>query len=92
MALAWGIGGGPGKTVKTVLRVGAGVFYDRVSDSVVLQSQRYNGITQQSYLLMNPNFFPSIPTAEALQEAKQPQQLQLADSALRCLLYTSRCV
>ncbi|HEY3441063.1 MAG TPA: carboxypeptidase regulatory-like domain-containing protein [Paludibaculum sp.] len=83
VALAWGIGGGRGRTVKTVLRVGAGVFYDRVSDSVVLQSQRYNGLTQQSYLLMNPNFFPLIPTADVLQQAKQPQQLQLADSALR---------
>lgn len=83
MALAWGIGGGGGKTVKTVLRVGAGIFYDRVSDSVTLQAQRYNGLTQQSYLLTNPDFFPAIPTADVLQSAKQPQQLQLADSALR---------
>ena len=81
-ALAWGIGG-KGKPVKTVVRVGAGVFYDRISDSVVLQSQRYNGVTQQSYLLINPNFFPLIPSSDALLAAKQPQQLQLADSTLR---------
>ncbi len=83
VALAWGIGGGAGKTVKTVLRVGAGVFYDRISDSVTLQSQRFNGLTQQSYLLINPNFFPRIPSADLLQTAQQPRQLQLADSTLR---------
>ncbi len=82
VALAWGIAG-KGKTVKTVLRIGAGVFYDRISDSVVLQSQRYNGITQQSYLLINPNFFPLIPSSDVLQAARQPQQLQLVDSTLR---------
>ena len=69
-AIAWGI------TKKTVLRAGAGSFYDRVPLSVTLNARRYDGTTQQSYMILNPAFFPSIPSAAALDTARQPQQLQ----------------
>jgi hypothetical protein len=81
--LAWGIDGGAKKQAKTVLRLGAGVFYDRISDSTALSVARYNGTTQQSYFIQNPDFYPAIPTAASLAGSQQPQQLRLLDSAAR---------
>jgi len=80
VGIAWGIGRGP---TKTVLRAGYGIFFDRVSESTTLQSLRYNGTTQQSYLVLNPDFFPLIPTAETLAAYRQPQQLQIVDSSIK---------
>ena len=77
VALAWGIGGGASGKTKTVLRAGLGTFYDRVADTVTLNSLRFNGITQQSYLVLNPNFFPTIPSLSSLAASQQAQQLQV---------------
>ncbi len=82
VGLAWGIGGGSGNAVKTVLRVGAGVFYDRIAESVTLQALRFNGTAQLSYLIQNPDFFPAIPSLSSLAGSQQPQQLQLVDRTL----------
>jgi hypothetical protein len=82
LGIAWGIGGGANKTVKSVLRAGFGVFYDRVTDTYTLQQDRFNGITQQSYQILNPSFFPSIPTLSVLAAGKQPQSLQLLYSGI----------
>jgi Carboxypeptidase regulatory-like domain len=66
MGLAWGIGGG-GQAPKTVLRAGAGIFYDRFDDDNILQAFRLNGITQQRYVVNSPGFFPgSIPPISTL--------------------------
>ncbi len=75
--LAWGIDQHGTQAAKTILRFGAGVFYDRVADTVTLNALRYNGTTQQSYLIQNPNFFPSIPSLSELSSSAQPQQLQM---------------
>ena len=83
LGLAWGIDGGGKKQAKTVLRFGAGVFYDRISDSTALSVARYNGTTQQSYFIQNPDFYPAVPTAASLAGSAQPQQLRLLDSAAR---------
>jgi len=68
-ALAWGLG-------KTVVRAGAGTFYDRIPISTTLDRRRYNGLTQQSYLILNPAFFPTVPSVEELAAGREPQQLQ----------------
>ena len=60
IGLAWGLG--KGKSPKTVLRAGFGVFYDRFSQSSLLQVQRMNGCVQQGYTFVNPDFFPNLPT------------------------------
>ena len=83
MAIAWGIGGSGSRQAKTVLRAGVGTFFDRTSESASLQALRFNGITQQSYSVFSPSFFPRIPTSDVLQSSKQPQQLSLLDSRLR---------
>jgi hypothetical protein len=81
--LAWGVDGGAKKQAKTVLRFGAGVFYDRISDSTALSVARYNGATQQSYFMQNPDFYTTVPTAASLAASQQPQQLRLLDSTAR---------
>jgi hypothetical protein len=83
LGLAWGIDGKGSKAAKTVLRAGAGAFYDRISQATFLQALRFNGITQQSYVIFNPSFFPSIPTIASFASAVQPQQLQIVDNYLR---------
>ncbi len=65
VSVAWGLG--HSKTApKTVLRGGYGIFYDRFSYDYILQAERYNGITQQQYVVANPNFYPLIPTPAQL--------------------------
>ena len=52
LAVAWGLG------KNTVLRVGSGIFYDRFSESNVLQAARLNGIRQEQFIVPSPNFLP----------------------------------
>lgn len=80
VGIAWGLG--RNGSTKTVLRAGFGIFYDRVSNSVTLNADRYNGATQRSYLLQNPDTFPLIPAESQLQAAAQPQRLQIKDARL----------
>ncbi len=51
---------------KIVIRGGFGIFYDRFNEQNVLFAQRYNGITQQSYVVTNPDTFPLIPSLSTL--------------------------
>jgi len=60
VGLAWGLG--RGKTPKSVLRAGGGVFYDRISQNSLFTAQRMNGCNQQSYTYSQPDFFPNLPT------------------------------
>lgn len=58
LGLAWGLDGhGKNKSPKTVLRLGYGIFYDRFTESLVLDQQLANGFIQQQYLISNPQFF-----------------------------------
>ena len=76
LAVAWGLDGRGGKPAKTVLRAGVGVFYDRIGITDTLNALRYNGLTQQSYLILNPDFFPNVPSLASLTASAQPQQIQ----------------
>jgi hypothetical protein len=70
VGVAWGLGA----KRRTVLRSGFGTFYDRIPISVKLNQLRYNGATQQSFLVLAPTFFPAIPPAGLL--ARDQQQLR----------------
>ncbi len=64
VGIAWGLG--KGKSTKTVLRAGFGVFYDRFSEGYVLNAYRLNGVNQQQYVVPSPDFFPDIPPVSTL--------------------------
>jgi len=64
VGFAWSPGGG--QQAHTVIRGGYGVFYDRVSENLTLQANRLNGTNQQQFTVLNPDFFPLIPTSDQL--------------------------
>jgi hypothetical protein len=83
VGIAWAPGGAQSRQPKTVLRFGFGMFYDRFGLSNTVAAKRYNGITQQQYVVSNPNFYPSVPDIPALGGTVVSEQIQLIDSNLR---------
>jgi hypothetical protein len=74
LAFAWGMDAHGTTAAKTILRGGFGTFYSRIPLGSTLNAELYNGITQQSYFITNPSFFPAIPSTSQLTQS--PQQLQ----------------
>ena len=64
LGFAWGLG--KGSSPKTVLRAGAGLFYDRFMETYILQAERLNGVTQQQFIVSNPDFYPMVPPPGSL--------------------------
>ncbi|HWY70340.1 MAG TPA: carboxypeptidase regulatory-like domain-containing protein [Terriglobales bacterium] len=83
IGLAWVPGGAGGKTAKTVLRAGFGIFYDRFNLSNTLTALRYNGVVQQQVIVTNPDFFPAVPIASSLSGSAPPSARQQISSNLR---------
>jgi hypothetical protein len=67
VSVAWGLGGTK-TTPKYVIRAGWGLFYNRFAEQNILQALRQNGITEQQYIVTNPNFYcgPATPGGTAL--------------------------
>jgi hypothetical protein len=83
IGVAWGVDGRASKPAKTVVRAGFGIFFDRIGENVTLQTDRFNGTTQQSYLIQLPDFYPTVPSPSSLAGSRQPQQLQLIYDGIR---------
>jgi hypothetical protein len=85
MGIAWGVGRGQGngRPPKTVLRLGAGVFYDRIGQNLTLQALRQNGITQQNFVINKPPFYPVAPPVSALTSHLVPQAIYEVESQIR---------
>jgi len=81
--LAWAPGARRGKSPKTVLRAGAGFFYDRFGENLILQTVRFNGATQPRFVIHHPDFFPNVPSLENLLDLHLPQTIVQADRNLR---------
>ncbi|MGH9433951.1 MAG: TonB-dependent receptor domain-containing protein, partial [Terriglobia bacterium] len=81
LGFAWGIG--RGKSPKTVLRTGFGIFYDRFEQEQVLEAERLNGVNQQQLRVTNPDFFPAIPPINTLTNYATSPSLYQIDPRLR---------
>ena len=66
---------------RTVLRGGFGMFYDRYSLSNTLAVNRFNGVTQQQFVIANPDTFPMIPAVSSLRSSGQ--SVEAVDARLR---------
>jgi hypothetical protein len=68
LGFAWGLGAGAKNSApKIVLRAGYGIFYERFTYDLTLQQERLNGLTQQQFVVTNPEFFlNNIPVSGAL--------------------------
>ena len=49
-----------------ILRGNAGIFYQRFAATNLLTAIRQNGVSQQSYYINNPSFYPTIPSLTQL--------------------------
>jgi hypothetical protein len=84
VGLAWAPAGGrSGSRPKTVIRAGFGFFYQRFDIASVLTTERYNGVSQQRYVVTNPDFFPTITPVSSLSAASPQQAIQQLSPSLR---------
>jgi hypothetical protein len=83
VGLAWAPGTRGGRTGKTVVRGGFGMFYDRVDRDLTLETLRYNGVNQQQFIVPNPDFYPNIPDLETLGMTAAPQTIYRLHPNLR---------
>lgn len=79
ISFAWAPGSSPKNSPKTVIRGGFGYFYQRFGEDLTLDADRYNGITQQQFLVNNPPFFNTVPSAEDLASLSVPQTVRQID-------------
>jgi hypothetical protein len=83
IGIAWAPGTRGGRTGKTVIRGGVGMFYDRVESDLSLQTVRYNGLNQQQFIVRDPQFYPNIPDIASLESSQQPQTIYRLSPSLR---------
>jgi hypothetical protein len=66
---------------KLVIRAGFGIFYDRFAINQVLTAEQYNGVTQQRFIVQNPQFYlGNIPPLSSL--VSQPAATYQIDPGL----------
>src|SRR3989440_8565676 len=73
------------KQPTTVIRGGIGIFYNRISEDIILNAERFNGINQKQFIVTDPavlDLFPAIPAIAALDAFAQPQTRRQLGSTL----------
>jgi Carboxypeptidase regulatory-like domain len=70
---------------KTVFRGGIGIFYNRISEDLILQARRFNGLNQQQFVVSDPavlDLFPVVPPVNVLDAFAVPQTRRLLSPEL----------
>ncbi len=64
ISYSWGLG--KGRTPKTMLRAGFGIFYDRFTFDLLLQAERLNanGLAQNQYVVRNPIYYQTLTPSD----------------------------
>jgi hypothetical protein len=71
-----------GAKLQTVVRGGAGVFFDRFGETLTLQANRFDGTNEQQFVLADPDIavpdlpassFPAVPSIATLAALASPQ-------------------
>ena len=87
IGVAWAPGASGSSRHNNVIRAGFGMFYDRFALANLLTALRYNGITQQQYVIDNPNFFPgtggALPAITSLTGTAAPSSIEQISSQMR---------
>lgn len=87
IGFAWGLGGKKNAAPKTVIRTGFGIFYDRFTQDLIMQSEQLNGVTQQQFILSATQ---SASSQTMLQQAFASQNLTnfISGATLASTTYT----
>ena len=83
IGIAWAPGTRGGRTGKTVVRGGFGMFYDRIDSDLTLDATRFNGVNQQQLIIPNPDFFNVIPPFSQLSGTSGAQTVYRLDPTIR---------
>jgi hypothetical protein len=67
IGFAWAVGQKDKTAPAVVLRAAFGIFYDRFPAADLLTSVRQNAVTQQTFLVDDPAFYPAVPSAATLE-------------------------
>ena len=91
--IAFAPGAGGKNPPRTVFRGGFGIFYERFSEGLTLQSVRFDGVRQQQFFVTDPaildpivftlNGVSNVPTVDQLAAFAQPQSVRVVASDLR---------
>lgn len=86
VAFAWSPKAKDSKQSNAVIRVGFGIFYDRIAENLTLLAARFNGINQKQYVVTDSTVlasYPTLPTIATLNAFALPQTIRRKADDLR---------